>query len=279
MPGQDLSTLALKYDILSETDIENGSVRNKGWAGHTVEAYLGLPRNSSQSPNLGTWELKVVPVVETIDGKFEVKETVAITMIDPRNIIKTKFEDSHLFTKLRKIITVVRLVGNNSLESKVLSCNSFQLEETHLYDFVLNDYNQIQEAYRIGNVSGRIGKFIQARTKGSGHGSTSRAFYAKKVLVEHMIGLTQRFDVNIGHTIEQSASPKISSPNNFSNCGLHAGKSQSGERLDLDKLMLRLPANQSGKGRHKCPYCAYQAGFQAGMAAIANVLDPQYLQD
>ena len=277
--GKDLSTLALEYEFLNELDLENGSATNKGWAGHTVERFLGLPINSAQSPNLGTWELKVVPVVEAIDGKFNVKETVAITMIDPQNIVRTKFENSHLFTKLRKIITVVRLVRDNTLESKVLSCNSFQLEETNLYRFVSNDYNEIQKAYLSGNVTGHIGTFIQARTKGSGHGSTTRAFYAKKILVEHMIGLTQIFDVDIGHAVAPLDKPKKNPPNNLKNCDLHAGKSRSGMRSNLDELMLKLPANQSGNGRHKCPYCAYQAGFQAGMAAIANVLEPQYMEE
>ena len=34
------------------------------------------------------------------------------------------------------------------------------------------------------SLTGKDGKWIQARTKGAGHGSTSRAFYARKGLIE-----------------------------------------------------------------------------------------------
>ena len=32
----------------------------------------------------------------------------------------------------------------------------------------------------------------------------------------------------------------------------------------LDRIMDSLPENQSGKGRHKCPYCAYERGVAKG---------------
>ena len=32
-------------------------------------------------------------------------------------------------------------------------------------------------------LTGKMGKYIQPRTKGAGHGNTSRAFYARKNLV------------------------------------------------------------------------------------------------
>ena len=31
--------------------------------------------------------------------------------------------------------------------------------------------------------------------------------------------------------------------------------------LALDNVMAELPENQSGSGRHKCPYCAYERGI------------------
>jgi len=38
-------------------------------------------------------------------------------------------------------------------------------------------------------LTGKDGKWIQARTKGAGHGSTSRAFYARKDLIKEIIKL------------------------------------------------------------------------------------------
>jgi DNA mismatch repair protein MutH len=36
-------------------------------------------------------------------------------------------------------------------------------------------------------LTGKDGKWIQARTKGAGHGSTSRAFYARKCLIKEIM--------------------------------------------------------------------------------------------
>jgi len=47
---------------------------NKGWAGHVLERYLGLPINSAQSPNFGSWELKIVPLKRLRTGEIAVKE-------------------------------------------------------------------------------------------------------------------------------------------------------------------------------------------------------------
>ncbi len=58
LKGQDLHHLAEQYQVII---IKNGKV-NKGWAGHVIERFLGLPINSAQSPNFGSWELKSVPL-------------------------------------------------------------------------------------------------------------------------------------------------------------------------------------------------------------------------
>ncbi len=71
----DLVSLARKYDVT----IWKGEKKNKGWAGHVLERYLGLPINSAQSPNFGSWELKIVPLKRLTDGTIAVKETMAIT--------------------------------------------------------------------------------------------------------------------------------------------------------------------------------------------------------
>lgn len=56
-------------------------------------------------------------------------------------------------------------------------------------------------------------------------------------------------------------------------CVKHAGQSNAANRDRLDQTMSELPDNQSGKGRHKCPYCAYEAGFNRGfMKALDKVV-------
>lgn len=47
-------------------------------------------------------------------------------------------------------------------------------------------------------------------------------------------------------------------------CPEHAGHQNSVNRATLDSLMNELPNNQSGNGRHKCAYCAYNRGYSDG---------------
>ena len=47
-------------------------------------------------------------------------------------------------------------------------------------------------------------------------------------------------------------------------CFKHAGKSNDLNRTVIDGIVSGLPDNQSGKGRHKRPYCAYELGKQHG---------------
>jgi biotin synthase-like enzyme len=35
--------------------------------------------------------------------------------------------------------------------------------------------------------------------------------------------------------------------------------------------MVALPENQSGGGRHKCAYCAYEQGFEDGLRRAAEI--------
>src|SRR5882672_11159330 len=93
LTGKDLRPLADKYGV---TVYKNGH-KNKGWAGQVIEQYLGLPQNSLQAPDFGTWELKVVPLRRAPDGSVHVKESMAITMLEPAEVIASKFEDSHVY--------------------------------------------------------------------------------------------------------------------------------------------------------------------------------------
>lgn len=116
LESQDLVPLAAKYGVT----IWKGDRKNKGWAGHTLERYLGLPINSAQSPNFGSWELKIVPLKRLAGGKITVKETMAITMIDAYNVAQTPFEESHLLAKLRKSVVCARLFESQQDARSVL---------------------------------------------------------------------------------------------------------------------------------------------------------------
>jgi len=187
--GQDLRQLAAHYHVTVWT--QEGK-KNKGWAGHTIERYLGLAINSSRSPNFGSWELKLVPLVATRTGTLRVKETMAITMIDQVEVASKEFEQSHLFNKLQKMVVVARVFQSQSDNySLVHSVASFDLDNPEIYEQVKADYDLVRETIRtqgFSNLSGKMGKLVQPRTKGQGHGSTSRAFYARTGFVAHILG-------------------------------------------------------------------------------------------
>jgi DNA mismatch repair protein MutH len=179
----------------SGVTIWKGDRINKGWAGHTIERHLGLALNSSRSPNFGSWELKVVPVRALPDGTFKVKETMAITMIDPVEVAAKEFTESHLFLKLQRMLVVAR-VFESQAEARSL-CHlvaEFDLGDQELYGQIKADYDLVRGAIRtkgFHSLSGAMGVFVQPRTKGAGHGSTSRAFYARSKLVAKILGIRE----------------------------------------------------------------------------------------
>ncbi len=189
LQGQDLRTLA---DQLHITVKKNGKP-NKGWAGHVIERYLGLPLNSAQSPNFGSWELKVVPLYYLKNGNLVVKETMAITMIDPYEVSAKEFEESHLLSKLKKILVVSRIFRDPQKTSAVLhAVTEFDLNDSSIYSQVKQDYDLVRQTIKergFSALTGKMGVLVQPRTKGPGHGSTSRAFYARKHFVAKILGI------------------------------------------------------------------------------------------
>jgi DNA mismatch repair protein MutH len=178
--GKDLRKLADDYGI---TVFREGK-KNKGWAGHVIERFLGLPLSSAQAPNFGTWELKMCSLKYLRDGSLTVKETMAITMIDPYNVANTQFENSHLLTKLRKAVIAARIWISQQEESSILhSVVTFDLGNSEVYNQIREDYNVARNAIISGGLNAlksEMGKYVQPRTKGPGHKpKKTRAFYAR----------------------------------------------------------------------------------------------------
>ena len=188
--GKELHQLAQEYAV---TIYKNDKV-NKGWAGHVFERFLELPINSAQSPNFGSWELKSIPLKYLQNGNLTFKETMAITMIDPVNVRQKEFEHSHLLAKLKKAVVVSRIVGKTVDDpSYIHSVTEFNLDG-ELYHAVKADYDLVRNALLdpsrgFASLTGRMGQYIQPRTKGAGHGSVSRAFYARPLFLKKFIQL------------------------------------------------------------------------------------------
>ena len=189
LAGRDLRPMADEYRIA----VWKNGHENKGWAGLVIEHYLGLPQNSRQAPDFGTWELKVVPLRQDADGNLRVKESMAITMLEPAEVLANKFEDSHLYDKLRSMVVVSRVYeSTQELRSILHAAAEFDLDNPKIHKQVKDDYEAIRAQIRlrgIDSVTGDLGKLVQARTKGRGHGSTTRAFYARTIFVAHILNL------------------------------------------------------------------------------------------
>lgn len=180
--GKDLRKLALKYGI---TTYETGK-QNKGWKGLVLERLAGLKTNVSKAPNGLTYELKSVSF-HYKKGKLVPKETMAITMINPKELKAHDFFESHCWTKLKSIVfCAVAWHGENAQRAELLEVVSLDFSETDdLIMEIKSDYDFIRNkliTYGFDSLTGTDGKWIQARTKGS-KDSDTRAFYARPQLV------------------------------------------------------------------------------------------------
>lgn len=182
--GKDLARLAKEFDI---TVYKNGK-QNKGWKGLVLERLAGLQTNVSKAPNGLSYELKSV-AFHCVGNELVPKETMAITMINSQELRENDFFKSHCWAKLKSIVfCAVMWHGKNSRNAELLEVESLDfLEDDDLIEEIKADYDFIREKLiksGFGSLTGKDGKWIQARTKGPGHGSTSRAFYARKELVQ-----------------------------------------------------------------------------------------------
>src|SRR3989344_1443995 len=190
--GQDLRKLALKYGI---TAYETGK-QNKGWKGLVLERLAGLQTNVSKAPNGLTYELKSV-AFRYVGSKLVPKETMAITMINPEELKAHSFFESHCWSKLKTIVfCAVQWNGKNSEAAELLKVASLDFaEDDELIKEIKADYDFIRNKLATKGfdaLTGKDGKWIQARTKGIGginprtgqRRPITRAFYARTKLVK-----------------------------------------------------------------------------------------------
>jgi len=190
--GKDLAELAPKFGI---NPYLNGK-QNKGWKGLVLERLAGLQTNVSKAPNGLTYELKSVAFHE-IKGILVPKETMAITMINPEELKAHSFFESHVWAKLKTIVfCAVQWDGLNAKGSKLLRVASLDFaEDDELIQEIKADYDFIRAKlikHGFTALTGKDGKWIQARTKGIGgvnprtgeRRPITRAFYARTGLVK-----------------------------------------------------------------------------------------------
>ncbi len=91
------------------------------------------------------------------------------------------------------MIVVARVFESVKDTASILhSAAEFDLDSPSIRRQAEADYKAIRAVIKsqgFESLTGDTGKFIQARNKGRGHGSTSRAFYARTSFVAHILNL------------------------------------------------------------------------------------------
>ena len=95
--------------------------------------------------------------------------------------------------KLHKMLVVSRISeSKDETRSLLHGVTSFMLDDPDTYATFKADYDLVRNVIReqgFGHLTGHMGTIIQPRTKDSGYGSTSRAFYARTQFVAALLGL------------------------------------------------------------------------------------------
>jgi hypothetical protein len=116
-----------------------------------------------------------------------------ITMFDRAHIIANPFECSHVLHKIQRMIIVARLYVDREESSSpilIIKAADLSLEVPTVYERVRADYEDMRTVLKDGGVpKSAMGSLIQSRTKGTGHGSVSRAWYGRTQFVNLLLGI------------------------------------------------------------------------------------------
>ena len=178
-----------KMDVRGRTFF-SPTERNKGKAGLLLEGLLGIP-TSSACLDCEDGELKAFPQTKATsrtrlakqfglgEGDYIASETVAITMMKPSELPTTVFEASRVYKKISNVLfTPYVRDGDNIVWNEEVRFN----KEHPIFEEIKKDYETIQAYYsEHGVTEGKIGKYLQVRTKGAGRGAPkTKAFYFRR---------------------------------------------------------------------------------------------------
>ena len=156
---------------------------NKGNVGLWLERAVGIPA-SGACLDCVDGELKAFPLKTNRAGGLVPKETVAVTMCDVSLLCAQPFEESRVYKKLENTLFVPYLrTGDDVTFYAPVLCT----KEHALMSALKADYEVLQTNARAGVMTGTLGSYLQTRTKGAGHGSTSRAFYLRPKFVTEAV--------------------------------------------------------------------------------------------
>lgn len=164
--------------------------KNKGKAGLMLEGLLGIP-TSSACLDCADGELKAFPQTALTSrsrigkgfglevGTYVAAETVAITMMKPSDLPTTPFNKSRLCKKISNMLFTPYVRDGDHIEWH----GETTFNDQHpLWSELQKDYETIQQYYsEHGVTKGKVGKWLQVRTKGAGKGAPkTHAFYFRR---------------------------------------------------------------------------------------------------
>ena len=164
---------------------------NKGLPGIFLEDLLGIP-HTSNCLDCSDGELKLFPVKKLKNGNLVPKETIAVTMLSKDELTENDFSTSKCCKKMSRMMIVPYYRTGDTIcymNPKVIDRSSADFAE--LYSTFEADYNAIRQNFlENGTLESKTGTLLQNRTKGPGHGSSSRAFYLRPVFMKKYIPLS-----------------------------------------------------------------------------------------
>ena len=164
---------------------------NKGLPGQFLEDLLGIP-HTSDCLDVLDGELKIFPVKKLKNGTLVPKETMAITMLSQDELIKCEFSSSKCYKKMSRMLVVPYYRDGETIQymsPKIIDRRLAQYKD--LYSTLKSDYDSIRKNYLdSGELHSETGELLQNRTKGVGHGSTSRAFYLRPKFMKSYVPLS-----------------------------------------------------------------------------------------
>ena len=183
--NQTIDELYTKIIPLTKMDFNLPITRNKGLPGHFLEDLLGIP-HTSNCLDAADGEVKLFPVKRLKNGALVPKETIAVTMLSTDDLLIHDFKSSKLFKKMSRMLIVPYYRTGESIT--FMKPVIIVLSEHESYSIIESDYNEIRMNFiENGILRSKNGSLLQNRTKGAGHGSTSRAFYLRPQFMKRFV--------------------------------------------------------------------------------------------
>ena len=113
-------------------------------------------------------------------------------MLSKDELKSNDFESSKFYTKMSRVLMVPCLRDGDNIEFMTPTIIDKDCDEcTEIYETIKTDYELIRNKFIAnGTFKSRDGTLLQNRTKGAGHGTTSRAFYLRPDFMKRYVPLS-----------------------------------------------------------------------------------------